>query len=100
MFFKQSKRIENISDTNAIIIEIYKKGGNTYQLFCDAQKSSGTMGDNINYCLKLLTDNGFVMIIDNKQMTIPNINMDNDMDDIVESINQGFEKFKEFVSVL
>lgn len=102
MFFSKKKRIETFTEKNIIITEIYKKGGRTFQLFCDVAKSNGTIGQNHNYCLKLLTaGNGFNILIDNRQMAIPEVTIDDgNQTKIVEKINEGFAKLKEFADIL
>lgn len=102
MFFSKKNRIETLTEKNIIITEIYKKGGRTFQLFCDVAKSKGTIGQNQNYCLKLLTaGNGFTILIDNRQMAIPELTMDDGSpEEIVNKINEGFEKLKEFADIL
>jgi hypothetical protein len=100
MFFSKSKRIETITDDNIIITEIYKKSGRTFQLFCDSVKSKGTIGNNINFCLKMLTDSGFALIIDNKQMQIAEPNMADGKEAVLKQIQVGFDLFKEFADIL
>ena len=49
----------------------------------------------------LTTGNGFVILIDNRQMAIPELTMDDDdQEEIVNKINKGFEKLKEFADIL
>ena len=100
MFFNKKSRIENITDKNIIITEIYKTGSRTYQMYCDVGKSSGIIGTNIYYCLKLLTDAGFAVIIDNRQMAIPEVSMMNNKDSTLQEIEDAFKQFKEFANIL
>jgi hypothetical protein len=101
IFGKKNQNIlRNIDDKNIKIMEIYKKGGKVFQLFCDVTKSDGTIGQNINYCLKLLTDQGFVVILDNRTMDIPEVKMSMNEQEILMNIEEGFEKFKQFADIL
>lgn len=101
MFFnKKSQRIENISKDNIIIVEIYKKGKNTFKLFCDVKKSSGSIALNTNYCVEMLTQNGFFLLADNRQLCIPELSTDSSQAENLESIEAGFNKFKTFADLI
>lgn len=102
MFFNKRKRIFTLTDKNIIVTEIYKKRGRTFQMFCDVSKSKGTIGQNQNFCLKLLTAGaGFTMIVDNRQLAIPEITMDfGTQKQILDKIDEAFDKFKEFADIL
>ena len=102
---KNKNILRHVSENNIKIIEIYKKGNKTFQLYCDAVKSDGTIGSNNNYSLNLLTDNGFVQLIDNVQLDIPKINFVRGCDEelqkeYVEVIEEGFNKFKQYADII
>lgn len=105
MFFKKKdKKIEHVTDSNIVITEIFHAKGETYQLFCDAAKSKGTMGQNTNFCLKKLTGNGWAFIIDNRQLCIEEVSL-GDLHNTgakpkVKQINEAFEQFKSFAEIL
>jgi hypothetical protein len=43
MFFKSKTNhniLNNVTDTNIKVIEIYKKGSKTFQLYCDVKKET------------------------------------------------------------
>lgn len=97
---KNKSVLKNITDTNVKVIEIYKKGGKTFQLYCDVKKSQGTISNNTNYCISLLTDNGFVMLIDNRGLDIPEVKMEMSKEDLQKSIEDGFAEFKKYADII
>jgi len=97
---KNTNILRSIKEDNIKIIEIYKKGNNTFQLYCDVKKSNGTIGHNTNYCLKMLGDTGFNVLIDNREMDIPEVMMDLDEEVILGQIEEAFKKFKKFADIL
>lgn len=97
---KNKSVLKNITDSNIKIIEIYKKGGKTFQLYCDVKKSSGTIANNTNYCISLLTDNGFVMLIDNRGLDIPEVKLELGNDELLKMIEDGFIEFKKYADIL
>ena len=103
MFFKSKTNhnvLNNVTDTNIKVIEIYKKGNKTFQLYCDVKKSQGTIANNTNYCISLLTDNGFVKLMDNRDLDIPEVKLEFGNDKNLEMISDGFIKFKEYADIL
>lgn len=97
---KNKSVLKNITDANVKVIEIYKKGGKTFQLYCDVKKSQGTISNNTNYCISLLTDNGFVMLIDNRGLDIPEVKMEMSKEDLQKSIEDGFTEFKKYADII
>ena len=97
---KNKSVLKNITDSNVKVIEIYKKGGKTFQLYCDVKKSQGTIANNTNYCISLLTDNGFVMLIDNRGLDIPEVKMEMSKEDLQKSIEDGFTEFKKYADII
>lgn len=97
---KNKSVLKNITDTNVKVIEIYKKGGKTFQLYCDVKKSQGTISNNTNYCISLLTDNGFVMLIDNRGLDIPEVKMEMSKEDLQKFIEDGFAEFKKYADII
>lgn len=97
---KNKSVLKNITDSNVKVIEIYKKGGKTFQLYCDVKKSQGTIANNTNYCISLLTDNGFVMLIDNRGLDIPEVKMEMAKEDLQKSIEDGFTEFKKYADII
>jgi|SaaInl8_200m_RNA_FD_contig_31_2810581_length_720_multi_7_in_0_out_0_2 hypothetical protein len=86
------------NNDNVRMIEIYRKDDRIFQMYCDAKKSEGTIGVNTNYNISLLTDNGFVQLMDNRQLGIPEVKMDDGEKKVTEDIDAGFEKFKEYAN--
>ena len=97
---KNKSVLKNITDTNVKVIEIYKKGGKTFQLYCDVKKSQGTIANNTNYCISLLTDNGFVMLIDNRGLDIPEVKIEMSKEDLQKFIEDGFAEFKKYADII
>lgn len=97
---KNKSVLKNITDTNVKVIEIYKKGGKTFQLYCDVKKSQGTISNNTNYCISLLTDNGFVMLIDNRGLDIPEVKIEMSKEDLQKFIEDGFAEFKKYADII
>lgn len=97
---KNKSVLKNITDTNVKVIEIYKKGGKTFQLYCDVKKSQGTISNNTNYCISLLTDNGFVMLIDNRGLDIPEVKIEMSKEDLQKCIEDGFTEFKKYADII
>lgn len=101
MFFKKTKNVlTNVTENNIKVIEIYKKGGRTFQLNADVKKSQGTIANNTNYCISLLTENGFVMLIDNRGLDIPEIKLELGNEENLKLIEAGFKQFKEYADVV
>ena len=100
MFWSKKKRIELISDTNVVITEVYKVNGRTFMMFCDAKKSKGGHGQNVNYALNILTDSGFQLIMDNRQMDIPEVDPTDPTGVTLDAIADGFKQFKAFADIL
>jgi len=87
--------VNKITDDNIIKTSLYKTNGKTFKLLCDARKAGATIGINANYSLSLLTDNGFVLLFDNRQLNINEIKFDNNqIDKINNQIDEGFEYFR------
>ena len=97
---KNKNVLKNVGADNVKIIEIYKKGSKTFQLYCDVKKSSGTIANNTNYCISLLTDNGFVILIDNRGLDIPEVKMDIEKDELIQMIEDGFSEFKKYADII
>ena len=97
---KNKSVLKNITETNVKVIEIYKKGGKTFQLYCDVKKSQGTISNNTNYCISLLTDNGFVMLIDNRGLDIPEVKIEMSKEDLQKFIEDGFAEFKKYADII
>lgn len=97
---KNKSVLKNITDANIKIIEIYKKSGKTFQIYCDVKKSQGTIANNTNYCISLLTDNGFVMLIDNRGLDIPEVKLELGNDKNLELIEAGFSEFKKYADII
>lgn len=101
MFFTKNRVIEKFSKENVKVVEVYKRSGHTFQLFCDARKAAGTKGMNVNYCLFLLTPNGFVPLVDNRMLDIPEMNyVEGENDRMREDIKNAFAEFKGYVEVM
>lgn len=101
MFFsKKTQRIEHIGPDNIVIIEIYKTGSKTFKLFCDVKKASGTIGVNKHYCLEMLTQNGFSLLADNRQLCICEIDMKRSQTQTVKQIEDGFATFKSLADII
>lgn len=96
MFNKTSttRVVENITKENIIIMDIYKKNGNTFQLFCNVLKSEGTMGNNINCCVNMLTSNGWVQIVDSRILGLEEPSMGTSRTKTLTKIESCFEMFK------
>ena len=80
-------------------LEIYHTRTKTFQLFCDVKKQIG-VGMNTNYCLSILTANGFVPVIDNRTLGIPDVKADTNKNELMNAIEFGFEKFIVFADNL
>lgn len=103
MFFKSSKNhniLKNVNESNIKVIEIYKKSGKTFQFYCDVKKSQGTIANNTNYCVSLLTDNGFVKLMDNRDLDIPEVKLEFGNDKNLEMIELGFAEFKKYADII
>ena len=100
IFKKKQTRMEFITESNIKIIEIFKLKGKTFQLYCDVKKSQGTIANNTNYCISLLTDNGFVMLIDNRGLDIPEVKLELGNDKNLEMIEAGFSAFKKYADII
>ena len=49
----------------------------------------------------LTAGNGFTILIDNRQMAIPELTVDGGtQEEIINKTNEGFEKLKEFADIL
>lgn len=82
------------------IIEIYKSNGRTFQLVCDVMKSAGTIAVNNNYCIQALTENGWVLLADNRILEIPEVNLEMGEKKYKKMIKEGFSDFKKYVDSL
>ena len=103
MFFKSSTNhnvLKSVTENNIKVVEIYKKGNKTFQFYCDVKKSQGTINNNTNYCISLLTDNGFVMLIDNRGLDIPEVKMEMSKEDLQKFIEDGFAEFKKYADII
>ena len=101
MFFSKSRVLKKVSKENIKVIEIYKKSGKVFQLYCDASKAHGTRGFNVNYCINMLTINGFVNLIDNKTLDIPDVKFEENKEEkIILDIEECFSKFKEYADLI
>lgn len=97
---KNKNVLKNVGADNVKIIEIYKKGSRTFQLYCDVKKSQGTIANNTNYCISLLTDNGFVMLVDNRNLDIPEVKLEMGEEKLTEQIEAGFAEFKKYADIV
>lgn len=103
MFLKSKTNkdvLKNINENNVKIIEIYKTNNRLFQLYCDVKKSQGTIANNTNYCISLLTDNGFVKLMDNRDLDIPEVKLEMGNEVLENMIYEGFKKFKEYADIL
>ncbi len=102
MFFSNKRSIiKKVSKENIKYIEIYKKGGHVFQLFCDAQKASGTRGLNVNYCVSMLTANGYVPVADDKLLDLPEVKFEEGKEEeVIAKIEKGFEEFRSYVDII
>lgn len=101
IFGNKSKSVlKNVTESNIKVIEIYKKGSRTFQLYCDVKKSQGTIANNTNYCISLLTDNGFSMLIDNRGLDIPEVKLENTQEETLKMIEDGFTEFKKYADII
>lgn len=103
MFFKSSTNhnvLKSVTENNIKVVEIYKKGNKTFQFYCDVKKSQGTINNNTNYCISLLTDNGFVKLMDNRDLDIPEVKLEFGNDKNLEMIESGFLEFKKYADII
>jgi hypothetical protein len=101
MFFSKSSLMIRGKDDALKVIEIYKKGGKTFRLFCETTKAAGTMGENFNYCVSLLTQNGFVVIADNRMLDIPEVDSKKmSKEEVLSKVHAGFEEFKRYADII
>jgi len=103
MFFsKQSttKILQEVSDDNVRVLEIYKNKVGTFKLFCDVKKADGTIGNNNNFSISMLTDNGFVIVADNNDIGIPKVRLSDSTEEALNKITDAFEIFKSFADKL
>lgn len=94
--FKKEKVVKIETTDNLIVTKLYRRNGRTFQFFCDSLKASGTKGENVNYCLKLLTEEGFVVVMDNRQLGVPDMLRDDTNEIRAQKIEEGFKVFKDF----
>lgn len=80
-------------------LELYHTRTKTFQLICDVKKQVG-VGMNTNYCLSILTANGFVPVVDNRTLNIPEVKADMNKNKLMAAIEIGFEKFIVFADNL
>lgn len=97
---KNKSVLKNINESNVKIVEIYKKSGKTFQFYCDVKKSQGTIANNTNYCVSLLTNNGFVLLMDNRQLDIPEVKLEFGNEKLEEMIRAGFAEFKKYADIV
>ncbi len=100
LFKKRKTMMWNKKNGDVKRLELYHTRTKTFQLFCDVKKASGTIGMNNNYCLSMLTVNGFVPVIDNRTLGIPDVKVDTDWIELMKAIEIAFEKFIVFADNL
>jgi len=96
----QERVVNKVTEDNIIIIDIFKYGGNTYQLLCDVVKSNSSICKNPAFVLKMLTEDGFVDLIDNRTLGLQEVHMKKSYEDNMEIIENSFAEFIEFAKKL
>ena len=92
--------LENVAEDTITVLHILKYKKNTYKLFCDTKKASGTIGVNVNFCISKLTDSGWVVVADIKDLCLENVNVNEENEVNLKRIEKAFEKFTEFAKKL
>jgi hypothetical protein len=81
--------------------EVFDYKGKTFEIFCSLSISSSCLGFNSDYCLHLLTDNGWKNLSDNRKLGINEpLSRGQSMDSELQKLEDGFNQFKEYVKEL